>query len=81
MWKGGVLQRFIFPLKLSLENGNDYSQFQMIFFLQLHKSWSAGQSSFSVDVLLCSLQFLDFKLQFMNEILSMEKVLHYSGAN
>lgn len=33
-----VLQRFIFPLKFALENGNDYSQFQRIFFPPLHKS-------------------------------------------
>lgn len=38
MWQGVAMQRFIFPLKPSPENGNDYSQFQIIFFPRLHKS-------------------------------------------
>lgn len=78
MWQGVALQRFIFPLKLSPENGNDYSQFQIIFFPRLHKSRMLA-SHFQWMSSLCLCRFLVSKHPFTDEILSMEKVFHSSG--
>lgn len=78
MWQGVAMQRFIFPLKPSPENGNDYSQFQIIFFPRLHKSRMLA-SHFQLMSSLRLWRFLVAKYPFTDEILSMEKVFRYSG--